>query len=213
MPTAYHGFARSFAVAPWVRNTLAAGLGRPGRGDHALSTSVSNVLDASEGLRRGSWNTNALTTALSHPEAPRFAPAPSVRLDAPTARIPITCLQDIAAARRCGRDLARQLGGSGSRVALVLTAISELARNILQYARSGEILLYRSTQGGSDALVVVARDEGPGMTDVDAILRRSEAETGRSDLGLSGLQHVMDHFSVTSQPGVGTCVTCEVLFG
>lgn len=178
-----------------------------------MSTSVPNGLAAPEGLRPGSWNANAVTTALRDPAASHIGLVPPVEAGAPPKRISINRLQDIAEARRCGRELARQLGGSGSRVALVLTAISELARNILQYARSGEILLYRSDQGGRNALVVVARDEGPGMTDVDAILRRPGVETRCSDLGLSGLQQVMDHFSVTSQPGAGTCVTCEVLFG
>lgn len=102
------------------------------------------------------------------------------------------------------------MGYSGSRVALVLTAISELSRNIIMYAGFGEIILSRATRDEQEAVQVVARDKGPGIDDVDRVLNRTSMGVGASGLGLSGLQLCMDHFSIDSRPGSGTRVTCEV---
>lgn len=130
-------------------------------------------------------------------------------------KIPIRGLDDIVEARRSGRHLAGQMGCSGSRIALVLTAISELGRNIISYAGVGEIFLSRSRNGARDAIVVVARDQGPGIDDVSMVIDRSMYGSGivagNGGLGLSGLKLCMDRFSIESQPGAGTRVTCEVL--
>lgn len=126
-------------------------------------------------------------------------------------RVPIHDRHDIVSARRSGRRLALQMGCSGSQIALVLTAISELARNIIMYARTGEIILSRVTTDQGEAMMVVANDRGPGIADIPAALRRGPTETGSSGLGLSGLEQVMDGFSIDSKPGAGTRVTCEVV--
>ena len=92
----------------------------------------------------------------------------------------------------------------------MLRAISELARNIISYADQGDIILSRITRGEKQAVVVTAKDRGPGIDDVSAVANRSTAASGSGELGLSGLQQCMDRFSIESQPGVGTQVTCEV---
>lgn len=126
-------------------------------------------------------------------------------------RLPIRDLPDIARARRSGQRLAVQMGCSGSRIALVVTAISELARNIIMYADGGEITIAPSrTDHGQATMRVLAIDQGPGICDVEAVLARRPAGYGNSDLGLSGLRQVMDRFHIDSRPGVGTRVTCEV---
>ena len=129
-------------------------------------------------------------------------------------KIPIRCLDDIITARISGRRFARQFGCSDSRVALVLTAISELGRNIISYAGSGEITLMASNKGARDAIVVIADDQGPGIADLSIVTDQRMVEEGagscRAGLGLSGLRLCMDHFSIESRPGAGTRVTCEV---
>src|SRR2546427_1988472 len=72
---------------------------------------------------------------------------------------------DIVAARQRGRTLATQLGYSTTDATLIATAISELARNIVLYARRGEIVLTSSNEDKRPAIVVVARDDGPGIPD------------------------------------------------
>src|SRR5882672_3851740 len=74
--------------------------------------------------------------------------------------------QDLVAARQKGRSLAQQLGFSNSNLTLIATAISELARNILLYARHGELTVAVVENNGTRGIVVVARDEGPGIPDV-----------------------------------------------
>src|SRR2546427_7298469 len=81
-------------------------------------------------------------------------------------RLPIGSEHDILTARQRGRELAAEAGFSGSDLTLVATAISEVARNIVEYARRGEILLTLVTDGPRRGIVVVARDEGPGISDV-----------------------------------------------
>src|SRR5438046_278764 len=80
-------------------------------------------------------------------------------------RCPISSETDIVLARQRGRDLAAQLGFSLTDLALISTAISELARNIVQYASRGEIVL-QTVEGKSRGIQVVACDQGPGIANL-----------------------------------------------
>lgn len=126
-------------------------------------------------------------------------------------RLPIACLDDIVEARRTGRVMAEQAGCSGSRIALVMTAISELARNIVMYAREGEIVLSRSNTGGQAGIVVAARDHGPGIGNVSQLFEPGSATVKAGGSGLCSLKRVMDRFRIVTAPGAGTQVTCEIL--
>ena len=68
---------------------------------------------------------------------------------------------DIVAARRKARELAKQVGFSGSDLTIIATAISEVARNIVVYANRGEIILSTVQQGSRRGVLVVARDQVP----------------------------------------------------
>ena len=111
---------------------------------------------------------------------------------------------DLVLARQKGRELAGQLGFSGTDATLIATAISELARNILSYAGAGEISLSHVFENGRDAIVVVARDEGPGIVDVEAATNEGFT-TGRGlGMGLPGTRRLMDEFQIQSEAGKGT---------
>lgn len=113
---------------------------------------------------------------------------------------------DLVVARQRGRELAGQLGFSGTDATLIATAISELARNILSYAGVGEISLSHVFENGRDAIVVVARDEGPGIVDVEAATNEGFT-TGRGlGMGLPGTRRLMDEFQIHSEAGKGTRV-------
>jgi serine/threonine-protein kinase RsbT len=123
--------------------------------------------------------------------------------------IPIESDADLVVARQRGRELAGQLGFSGTDATLIATAISELARNILSYAGAGEISLSHVFENGRDAIVVVARDEGPGIVDVDAATNEGFT-TGRGmGMGLPGTRRLMDEFDIHSEAGKGTRVTVK----
>src|SRR5258706_14138086 len=93
-------------------------------------------------------------------------------------RIEIISDQDIVAARQKGRALAQQLGFSNSNLTLIATAISELARNILLYAKTGEMTLGVLQDNGREGIVVVARDSGPGISDIPRAMQMGYSTSG-----------------------------------
>jgi serine/threonine-protein kinase RsbT len=113
---------------------------------------------------------------------------------------------DIVAARQKGREIALQVGLTGSDLTLVATAISEVARNIISYAAHGEIVLQAVQKEGRSGISVIARDQGPGIADV-AQAMQDGFSTGKSlGLGLPGAQRLMDEFEIQSVVGEGTTV-------
>jgi serine/threonine-protein kinase RsbT len=114
---------------------------------------------------------------------------------------------DIVAARQAGRELAAAAGFSGSDLTLIATAISEVARNIVEYARHGEVRLSLAQKHGRRGIVVIATDDGPGIPDIELAMRDGYS-TGRSlGLGLPGARRLMDEFEIVSKVGEGTTVT------
>src|SRR5438034_601916 len=73
---------------------------------------------------------------------------------------------DIVTARQNGRSLAVELGCEGADLTLIAAAVSEVSRNIVEYARRGEIVFQPANHGHRRGLCIVARDEGPGIPDV-----------------------------------------------
>ncbi len=116
---------------------------------------------------------------------------------------------DTVTARQKGRALAAQLGFSSTEQALIATAISELARNIVAYADHGEIILELAERGGKRGVVVIARDQGPGIPDIERAMQDGFS-TGRGlGLGLPGSRRLMDEFEIVSVVGKGTTVTAK----
>ena len=113
---------------------------------------------------------------------------------------------DIVLARQKGRAMAIELGFSSGDATLIATAISELARNIVSYARTGRVLL-KWIQGSSRVgILIVASDEGPGISDVQQALRDGFSTSGSLGLGLPGVRRLMDEFGIASKSGEGTTV-------
>jgi serine/threonine-protein kinase RsbT len=104
-------------------------------------------------------------------------------------------------------QLAKNAGFGETPSRMIATAVSELARNILKYARTGEIRVQRVSGRRGVGIELVARDEGPGIEDTDAAMS-DHFSTGRTlGLGLPGVRRLMDDFLLESTPGAGTCVT------
>jgi serine/threonine-protein kinase RsbT len=121
--------------------------------------------------------------------------------------VPIIRDADIVAARQAGRRLAESVGFDGSDLTLIATAISEIVRNIVTYAERGEILLGTTTRDGRPGISVIARDDGPGIVDIELAMQDGYS-TGRSlGLGLPGARRLMDEFEIVSEVGKGTTVT------
>ncbi|HEY2956561.1 MAG TPA: anti-sigma regulatory factor [Candidatus Eisenbacteria bacterium] len=124
-------------------------------------------------------------------------------------RITVESDTDIVTARMRGRAMAVTLGFPPATATLVATAISELARNILLYAKRGEVALTPVENGTRRGLVVEARDQGPGIRDVEEALRDGYSTSGRLGLGLPGVRRLMDEFTVRSAVNQGTIVTVK----
>lgn len=122
-------------------------------------------------------------------------------------RVSINSVSDIVSARQKGRDMASQLGFSPTESTLIATAISELARNIVLYARSGEVVLESTKNDESNGIVIVARDYGPGIPDVQRALMGGYSTSGGLGLGLPGVRQMMDELDVDTELGEGTTVT------
>ncbi len=124
-------------------------------------------------------------------------------------RVAINSDQDIVSARQKGRLMATELGFSTGDATLVATAISELARNIVSYARRGQITLKTVNGLNRQGISVIATDDGPGIPDIRQALRDGFSTSGSLGLGLPGVRRLMDEFEITSKPGRGTTVAVK----
>jgi len=124
-------------------------------------------------------------------------------------RIAILSDSDVVKARQVGRTLAASLGFSQTDQALIATAISELARNIVLYARSGEVRVDALRNGGRRGMLVIARDDGPGISDIERAMEPGFSTSGGLGLGLPGVRRLMDDLKVESKRGRGTTVTAR----
>lgn len=123
--------------------------------------------------------------------------------------VPINSDQDIVAARQKGRSLAAALGFSSGDATLIATAISELARNIVTYAKSGEIRLAVLNGSARQGIQLVAYDKGPGIPDIPQALRDGFSTSGSLGLGLPGVKRLVDEFEIVSAVSCGTTVTAK----
>jgi serine/threonine-protein kinase RsbT len=128
---------------------------------------------------------------------------------APETRVPIEGEGDIVTARQKGRELAAARGLSMTEQTLVATAISEVARNIVVYARRGEVVLVALEDRGRRGVMVVARDDGPGIPNPDLALRDGYSTGSSLGMGLPGARRLMDEFELSSTVGKGTIVTMK----
>jgi serine/threonine-protein kinase RsbT len=124
-------------------------------------------------------------------------------------RVRITTDDDIVTARQEGRRLSSTLGFSSTDLTLIATAISEVARNIRLYAEQGDVQLKLVRDRDREGIVVVARDKGPGIKDVELAMQDGYSSGGSSGLGLPGARRLMDEFDIRSRPGKGVTVTMK----
>jgi phosphoserine phosphatase RsbX len=125
--------------------------------------------------------------------------------DSGKTKIAIEGEEDVAHARIRTRDLASAMGFKQPALDAIATAVSELARNIIEHADQGEIVLTPRPRG----LEIVARDRGPGIADVQLALQDSFTTTGGLGCGLSGARRLVDELEIASEPGVGTVVRIQ----
>jgi len=122
------------------------------------------------------------------------------------ARVTVASDTDIVTARQRGRSLATQLGFTSGDATIVATAISELARNIVLYAKRGEVVVVPVEDRDNRGLIITARDEGEGIADIRQAMQDGYSTSGRLGVGLPGVKRLMDEFEIVSEAGKGTTV-------
>jgi serine/threonine-protein kinase RsbT len=120
------------------------------------------------------------------------------------ARVAIRTDADVVTARQEARMMGAALGFSSTDLTLLATAISEVARNITTYAGEGEVVLRVLHDGGRAGIEVVARDEGPGIVDVELAMQDGYTTGNGLGLGLPGTRRLVDEFELDTEPGSGT---------
>jgi RNA polymerase sigma factor (sigma-70 family) len=122
-------------------------------------------------------------------------------------RVAVSTNADVVVARREGRKVAARAGFTATELAVIATAISEVTRNIVKFAKRGEVVVSVVTQNDQTGVTVVTRDAGPGIPDVERALQDGYSTYGGLGLGLPGAKRLMDEFEIFSEAGKGTTVT------
>lgn len=124
-------------------------------------------------------------------------------------RVGINSAADIVEARQQGRALAAKLGFGGCDLTMVAAAISEVARNIVQYAGRGEIVLLPIQSGPRHGVAIVAIDNGPGIRDLEVAMQYGYSSGKGLGVGLPGAKWLVDEFEIDSKVGKGTTVSMK----
>ena len=104
-------------------------------------------------------------------------------------------------------NLAAEAGFNETNQFLIATAASELATNIVKYAKEGEVVIKIVQKDRQLGIKIIARDDGPGIEDIKQVMQDNFSTLkGSLGLGLPSVQRIMDEFKIESQPGHGTTV-------
>ena len=103
--------------------------------------------------------------------------------------------------------ITKSMGFRESPRYMITTAVSELVRNILKYAGTGDITVIPLKKGIRNGIEIIVRDNGPGIADIEAAMADHYSSSGTLGLGLPGVKRLMDEFEIESALGEGTRVT------
>ena len=130
-----------------------------------------------------------------------MAPAPC------EVRVRVSDESDVTIARQRTRELAALQGLSTAAIEALATAVSEIARNIVVHAGSGEIRIAPAVGGGNRGVIVTALDLGPGIADIAQAMQDGFSTTGSLGFGLPGARRLVNEFEIESTVGEGTRIT------
>lgn len=122
-------------------------------------------------------------------------------------RAAVASSDDIVTARTQIRAFAEEMGFALADVTRIVTAASELMRNIYQYASEGEVRWSQIEEPGRQGVELVFEDRGPGIDDVDAALEPGAGSGHGLGMGLPGTRRLMDEMQIESEAGRGTTIT------
>ena len=124
-----------------------------------------------------------------------------------TERRPIRGTDDVVAVRQVVREWAVGVGFGLVDQTKIVTAASELARNTVIYGGGGVLDLQQLNDGPRSGLRLIFTDRGPGIGDIDAVMKDGYSTGGGLGLGLGGAKRLSNEFEISSNPGTGTRVS------
>lgn len=116
---------------------------------------------------------------------------------------------DIVTARSAVRGVAKQQGFQPIDQARIATAVSELARNIFLYAKTGQVTITPIDDGKRRGIEIRCDDHGPGIPNIELAMQDEYSTSGGKGMGLPGARRLMDEFSIESTVGEGTRIVCR----
>jgi serine/threonine-protein kinase RsbT len=114
---------------------------------------------------------------------------------------------DIVDVRQAVRAMAQAHGFDSFAITALTTVASELARNIWVYAGRGEVAVTLVRTPLRLGLQLVFADDGPGIADVERVLRGGYSTGGSLGMGLAGSRRLVDEFEIVTAVGRGTRIT------
>jgi len=124
-----------------------------------------------------------------------------------TERIPVTTEGDVVIVRQAVRRHAVDIKLSLVDQTKIVTAASELARNLLIYGGGGEVVIEVIQNGSRTGLQILFADTGPGIPDIALALKDGYTSGGGMGLGLGGAKRLVNEFEIVSKAGEGTQIT------
>ena len=120
---------------------------------------------------------------------------------------PVRSSEDVVVVRQLVRALASKLGFSLVEQTKIVTAASELARNTVDYGGGGSVRLQPLTDGKRVGLRLTFEDKGPGIEDIERVMKDGYTSGGGLGLGLGGARRLSNEFEIVSRPGEGPRVS------
>jgi serine/threonine-protein kinase RsbT len=121
-------------------------------------------------------------------------------------KLPVRSSEDIVLVRQAVRHRAIELGFSLVDQTKVVTAASELARNIVTYAGTGSVDIEAIHNGSRSGLQITFEDRGPGIADVELAMKDGYTTGSGLGLGLGGSKRLVHEFAINTRLGEGTTV-------
>jgi serine/threonine-protein kinase RsbT len=117
-------------------------------------------------------------------------------------RVAIHNAGDVVLARQLARRLAAQLGFGKADQTRLATAVSELTRNVIEYAGNGECLVFDASDDVFRCIRIVVEDHGPGIADLGRAMQDGYSTGGSLGAGLPGTKRLVNSFLIESSPGL-----------
>jgi serine/threonine-protein kinase RsbT len=120
--------------------------------------------------------------------------------------LPIRTESDIVAVRKAIRNAAQAIGFTATDSTRIVTAVSELCRNVYKYAGEGKMLWKSLGRNGDAGIEIVFQDNGPGIENIDLAMTPGYTTSKGLGLGLPGAKRLMDEMRLRSDATAGTTI-------